>query len=56
MGNELKKAVCLLSGGLDSAATLYTVKRSGYQPAALTVLYGQRHSREAECAKTRAAP
>ena len=43
--NDLK-AVCLLSGGLDSATTLYVARRDGYLPLALTVNYGQLHIRE----------
>ena len=46
-----KKAVCLFSGGLDSATTLYVARNNGYQPLALTVDYGQVHVRELESAK-----
>jgi len=41
-----KKAVVLLSGGLDSAVTLYYAKSRGYEPHALVFDYGQRHRRE----------
>lgn len=40
------KAIILLSGGLDSTATLYYAKSKGYQCFALIFDYGQRHSRE----------
>ena len=42
----MKKAVVLLSGGLDSATTLAIAVSQGYQCAALSFDYGQRHSRE----------
>lgn len=47
------KAVVLLSGGLDSTTLLhYVIKRLGYDHVcALTVLYGQKHSREIDAAK-----
>ena len=46
-----KKAVVLLSGGLDSAVTLYFAKSKKYQCQALIFDYGQRHRREIEAAK-----
>jgi 7-cyano-7-deazaguanine synthase len=46
-----KKAVVLLSGGLDSAACLYWALNRGYKCFALNILYGQRHAREAVFAK-----
>lgn len=42
----MKKAVCLLSGGLDSATTLYYAKAKGYKVHALIFDYGQRHHKE----------
>ncbi|OGX11862.1 MAG: 7-cyano-7-deazaguanine synthase QueC [Omnitrophica bacterium RIFOXYB12_FULL_50_7] len=42
----MKKAICLLSGGLDSAVSLYVACSEGYSPVALSIEYGQRHSRE----------
>lgn len=38
-----KIAVCLLSGGLDSATTLAIARRDGFECHALSFDYGQRH-------------
>ncbi|MCP4263017.1 MAG: 7-cyano-7-deazaguanine synthase QueC [Planctomycetes bacterium] len=46
-----KKAVVLLSGGLDSATTLAIARDKGFECHALTFRYGQRHKREIESAK-----
>ena len=46
-----KSAICLLSGGLDSTTALYVAKSEGYDLTALTVDYGQRHTREREFAE-----
>jgi len=46
-----KRAVILLSGGLDSATVLYMAREMGYELYPLTISYGQRHSREIESAK-----
>ncbi|MHC4623383.1 MAG: 7-cyano-7-deazaguanine synthase QueC [Planctomycetota bacterium] len=46
-----KKAVVLLSGGLDSATTLAIARSQGFYCYALTLAYGQRHRREIEAAK-----
>lgn len=47
----LKKAVCLISGGLDSCVTAYIAKNEGYDIYTLTILYGQRHKKEVLNAK-----
>lgn len=50
-----RKAVVLLSGGLDSATTLAIAKFEGYAPYAISFRYGQRHVIELESAKQVAA-
>ncbi|HYL98401.1 MAG TPA: 7-cyano-7-deazaguanine synthase QueC [Blastocatellia bacterium] len=45
-----KRAVVLLSGGLDSATTLAIARSEAYESFALSFRYGQRHSRELESA------
>lgn len=50
-----KQAIVLLSGGLDSAVTLYIAKKQGYRCRCLVFDYGQRHKREVESAKKIAA-
>ena len=47
----MKKAVLLLSGGLDSATTMAMAKADGYAIYALSCRYGQRHARELEAAR-----
>ena len=46
-----KKAVILVSGGLDSATTLAIAKEQGYDCYAMSFNYGQRHQIELESAK-----
>ncbi len=46
-----KKAIILLSGGLDSATTAAIALAAGYQLIALSFRYGQRHERELAAAK-----
>ena len=46
-----RKAVVLLSGGLDSMVTAALAKESGFAVHALTVDYGQRHRVELDSAK-----
>ncbi len=45
-----KRAVVLLSGGLDSATTLAIARSEGYACHALSIDYGQRHAAELEAA------
>lgn len=47
----MKKAVILLSGGLDSTVTLHMAKSEGYELYALSFNYGQRHDRELQSAR-----
>ncbi len=47
----MKKAVCLLSGGLDSSICLAWAKQRGFETYALSFDYGQRHSVELEAAR-----
>jgi len=50
-----KKAVCLLSGGLDSATCLALARRDGFDCCALSFDYGQRHITELDAARRIAA-
>ena len=50
-----KRAVVLLSGGIDSATAAAMAKAEGYELYALTFRYGQRHAVEVESAKRIAA-
>jgi len=47
----MKRAVVLLSGGIDSATTLAVAIAEGYQTYALSFDYGQRHQIETEAAQ-----
>jgi 7-cyano-7-deazaguanine synthase len=51
----MKPAVCLLSGGLDSAACLAFARREDFQCYALSFNYGQRHRVELDAAAKIAA-
>jgi 7-cyano-7-deazaguanine synthase len=53
--SEQKRAVILLSGGLDSATVLAIAQDQGYACYALSMDYGQRHSIELEAARRVAA-
>jgi 7-cyano-7-deazaguanine synthase len=44
----MRRAIVLLSGGLDSATCLAWARREGFIAHALTVRYGQRHAIEIE--------
>ena len=56
-GNEeefplAKKAIVLLSGGIDSTTMLAIAKSQGYETYAMSFRYGQRHALELERANT----
>jgi 7-cyano-7-deazaguanine synthase len=53
--SEFKRAIVLLSGGLDSATVLAIARSKGYECYALSVEYGQRHRVELHAAKRLAA-
>lgn len=46
-----RRAVVLVSGGLDSTTALAIARAEGYALYGLTVRYGQRHEREVEAAR-----
>lgn len=46
----MKKAVVLVSGGMDSATVLAIAREQGFATHALSVSYGQRHTSELEAA------
>src|ERR1700757_5221608 len=48
--NRMKRAVVLLSGGLDSATVLAMARADGYACHALSFRYGQRHAVELDAA------
>ncbi|KGQ18805.1 7-cyano-7-deazaguanine synthase [Lysobacter dokdonensis DS-58] len=50
MNNGNKRAVILVSGGMDSAVVLAIAREQGYEPYALSVRYGQRHTSELDAA------
>ncbi|MBP7507326.1 MAG: 7-cyano-7-deazaguanine synthase QueC [Prolixibacteraceae bacterium] len=46
----MKKAIVLLSGGLDSTVVIHLAKSKGFEVYALSFNYGQKHNKELECA------
>src|SRR5690606_27268304 len=46
----MKKAVILVSGGMDSAVVLAIARERGFAAHALSVSYGQRHTSELDAA------
>jgi 7-cyano-7-deazaguanine synthase len=55
MDSRMKRAVCLLSGGLDSSTCLAVARREGFECFALSFDYGQRHRMELDAARRVAA-
>jgi 7-cyano-7-deazaguanine synthase len=55
MDSRMKRAVCLLSGGLDSSTCLAVARRDGFECYALSFDYGQRHRMELDAARRVAA-
>jgi 7-cyano-7-deazaguanine synthase len=55
MGTGEKKAVVLISGGIDSSTAMAMAKREGYAVYCLSFSYGQRHALELAAAKKIAA-
>ena len=53
--SESKRAVVLVSGGMDSAVTLAIARAQGFTRYALSVEYGQRHVSELNAARALAA-
>ena len=51
MIKTMKKAVCLVSGGIDSSVSAFLAKKEGYELYCLSFNYGQRHKKEIDCAK-----
>ncbi len=54
MSDAKKKAVVLLSGGLDSATAMAMAQAEGFEVYAMSFNYGQRHAVELECAAEQA--
>ena len=51
-GDDMRRiGVILLSGGLDSTTVAAYAKKQGYELIAITLHYGQKHSKEVESAK-----
>jgi len=47
----MDNAIVLLSGGLDSATSLFWAKKNGFRPFCLIFDYGQRHKKEIDNAR-----
>jgi 7-cyano-7-deazaguanine synthase len=53
--SQVRRAVVLLSGGIDSTTALALARRDGFETYALTFSYGQRHAAEIDAARRVAA-
>lgn len=42
----MKKAICILSGGVDSTTLVYKLIKEGFKVEAITFFYGQKHDKE----------
>jgi 7-cyano-7-deazaguanine synthase len=51
MSNTIKKAIILLSGGLDSTTTVAIARDAGFELRALSIFYGQRNHIELNASK-----
>jgi 7-cyano-7-deazaguanine synthase len=49
--SDLRRAVAIVSGGLDSVTLAYLLQAQGYALQLLSFNYGQRHRKEIECAR-----
>ena len=50
MNKQIKKAVCVMSGGMDSTLSAYMMKNDGYEIIAVHFNYDQRtQTKELEC-------
>ena len=49
---RIRKAVCIVSGGLDSVCTAAYLREEGYSVYMLTFAYGQRARYEIQASKT----
>lgn len=49
--HDARRAIILLSGGLDSTTVLAMAVREGYEVTAVTFRYGQRHAHEVDAAR-----
>ena len=47
----MRKAVVVLSGGMDSATVLYQAVQDGFEPYCISFDYGQKHRKELEYAR-----